>query len=744
MKDRKIDPTKTEKGIHLEDIIETLHKHYPDADADPIRRAYAFASQAHAGQVRLSGQPYLSHPMNVALILARLKMLPPVIAASLIHDTLEDTGATAETLEETFGKEITRLVEGVTKLSMIRTSSREERQASNVRKMIMAMSDDIRVLLIKLADRLHNMRTLDYLEPDRKRAIAEETIDIYAPLANRLGIHWIKNELEDLSFKYLHPLEYKRLSRLMKERKEDLDKFILTIVNQTRDILMKERISAEVSGRHKHIYGIHKKMRQQLLDFDQLFDIIGVRIIANSNEDCYRALGLIHENYKPVLGKFKDYIALPKENGYQSLHTAVLSPTGKRMEFQIRTQQMHRISEEGIAAHWRYKEGGSVKPGKQDDHFIWLRRLQDIDHTADSSREFLENLKMDLFPDEVYVFTPDQEVMAFSSGATALDFAYAIHTQVGHRCVGVKINAESVPISSKLRNGDIVEILTSENQRPGKSWLKIAKTSHAKSLIRSYIRNAQREEALRLGRELVEEELKKYGLDCKRYCTNLSLEKAAEAMGFKNSEILLERIGSSKLPVYHFLQKLLPPEEWKKIQDASKSSLKNLFFKLIRRRKVAQNIGVKVGSTDNMLIRFAGCCNPVPGDAIIGNISKGHGIVIHNKSCSLIKEMASDPEKFVEAQWERPEKKQLHPVRIVAHAVNRPGILAKVSAAIAESQANINNAVVQVTDLHHGELNLTIEIEDLEHLERVMDAVRNVDGVRRVERGLDAGRPAKK
>ncbi|MBI5178455.1 MAG: bifunctional (p)ppGpp synthetase/guanosine-3',5'-bis(diphosphate) 3'-pyrophosphohydrolase [Nitrospinae bacterium] len=720
------------KGIHLEDVIEGLREYQPDAEADKLLGAYAFASKAHKGQVRLSGEPYMSHPMEVAMILTRMKMDPAVISAGLLHDTLEDTDATPQQIEESFGTEITTLVEGMTKLSMISFSSREESQAENVRKMILAMSKDIRVVLIKLADRLHNMRTLDFLPPARQKNIAQETMDIYAPLASRLGLHWIKVELENIAFKYLLPFEYHRITGLMAERQEELDKFLLSICNQTRDLLLKERIAAQVTGRFKHFYGIYRKMKEQNLDFDQIYDLIGVRIITNSLMDCYKTLGLVHNRWKPIPGKFKDYIALPKENMYRSIHSTLLTNTGRRVEFQIRTQQMHRHSEEGIAAHFRYKEGKQTD--KHDDHFIWVRRLLELGMSVDNPQEFLENLKVDLFPDEVYVFTPKQEVKAFPTGATPIDFAYAVHTQVGNHFLGAMVNGKPVPADTRLRNGDVVEILTADDQRPAREWLKIAVTSHARSKIKAHIRNSQKADALRLGREIVEQELTRHGITAEQYLARQLLEPAAVALGFKNTETLFERIGMSMFSVYNLLQKLLPPAEWRKVEDTRRTYLKD----------VPQETGVRVGNIHDMAIRFAGCCNPVPGDPILGYISAGHGLVIHNKSCPMIKVLESDPEKIVEARWEAVTTKQMRPVRILVYCLNQPGILARVTAAIADCGANISAANVSSTDHIGGEIDFTVEIEDLNHLQKIIEAIRTVDGVRSVERIMDASRAGKK
>ncbi|GMT42531.1 MAG: GTP pyrophosphokinase [bacterium] len=730
------------KIVHLESTIEAIREYKPDAKVDQILAAYAFSSRSHKGQTRRSGAPYLSHPMAVAHILTRLKMDTTAIAAALLHDTLEDTDATLKELELAFGPEVAKLVDGLTKLSRIRFSSREESQAENMRKMILAMSDDIRIVLIKLADRLHNLRTLEFLKPERQKKIAEESMDIYAPLADRLGIGWLKEEMQNISFKYLHPLAYKKLEGVMKERQEELGKFAVAVCGHTQELLIKERLTAHVTARPKQLFSIYRKMEKQNLEFDQIFDIIGVRIITNSALDCYKALGLLHTTWKPVPGKFKDYIALQKKNMYQSIHTTLLHNSGKFVEFQVRTQQMHMNAEEGIAAHWRYKEGDASQ-NNGDDKFIWLRRLLDLGQSIGDSKEYLENIKLDLFPDEVYVFTPDQEVKAFPSGATPIDFAYAVHTQVGNHCVGALVNGIMVPLEYRLHNGDMVKIITDQKHHPDPDWMKIAKTSTAKSKIRAYTRTAQKAEALKLGREILEEEVKKHGLRPEIFITKNSLEQASATLGFKSSELAVQRIGFSQLSVDQFLQKLLPLNEWKKIEAARSKSLKNRIFRFFW-PWAAKNTGVRVGDSDKILIRLAGCCKPVPGDSIHGFVSRGHGLVIHQKLCPVLKELGPARERIIKAQWEKMKKKRTHPVRIKAYCLNKPGILATVSAAIASCRSNISNAIVTPTGRTGGELDLTIEIEDVNHLIKTMNAVKKVKGVKKVERFMEGVRISSK
>jgi GTP pyrophosphokinase len=724
------------RGIHLENIIESLREYQPEADVDSILKAYTFASQVHGGQTRLSGQPYMNHPMEVAMILTRLKMDPKAITTSLLHDTVEDTNATTADIKKHFGQEIASMVEGLTKLAKITFTSHEQRQAENVRKMILAMSQDIRIVIIKLADRLHNMRTLEFLAPQRQNAISQETLDIYAPLANRLGISWLKAELEDLAFKYVYPIEYGELKKEMEQQRSELDEAILAICNKTHELLRKERISGEVSGRTKNLYSIYSKMREQNLEFEQVHDVIGVRIITNSLLNCYKVLGLIHSTWKPVPEMVKDYIAVPKENMYQSIHTTVVEPTAKRVEFQIRTQAMHNINEDGIAAHWRYKDG-KKKGDTNDENFVWVRRLLELGMSIDNPEEFLDNVKTDLFPEEVYVFTPQQEVLAFPKGCTPLDFAYAVHTDIGHKCKAALVNSKEVSLNYRLQNGDTVEIITSHDQQPSRLWLNMVQSSPAKAKILSYIRSKEKADSIKLGRAIIEAEISKYGLGPKTYMTDEALDAATEKLGYKTSDLLLQKVGFSKVPIYGLLEKLLPPKAWEKVETARKTSLKGVFKKLtgMNKRKAQ---GVLVGDVDNMLIRFAGCCNPVPGDSILGYVSGGQGMVIHNKSCPLLKKLEPDPEKYIETRWDMGFKKHLRPVRILAYSINRPGILASVSTAIADCDANISNAVVTPTDRKGGRLDITVEIEDLPHLERVIKAVKNVGGVKYVNRIMES------
>jgi len=731
---------KAGRGIHLEDIIEGFRVYQPDGDTEKILSAYAFASKAHGGQMRRSGLPYMSHPMEVALILVRLKMEPDAIATALLHDTVEDTDATVEEIRELFGENVGIMVEGLTKLATIKFRTQEERQAENVRKMIFALADDIRIILVKLADRLHNMRTMEFLSPDRQMAIGRETLEIYSPMANRLGIGWMQSELEDLSFKYVYPHEYAQIESTLRGQKQENEKFIITACNQVKEELLKERIPAEVSGRTKTLYSIYTKMQNQELELDEIYDIAGIRIVASSQLDCYKAVGLVHAKWKPIPGKFKDYIAVPKENMYQSIHSTVLAPDGRRVEFQFRTQQMHHVSENGIAAHWQYKSSGEgAKNTNGNDNLLWVRRLLDLGNRLDDSEEFLENVKLDLFPDEVYVFTPTQEVKSFPRGATPLDYAYSVHSEIGNSFASALVNNRPVAIDYHLNNGDRVEIITLEKNEPKMEWLQKVKTSRAKSLILSYIRGKEKSDAVRLGQEIIEAELKKFDLPPERYFTQNGLDTATKELGIKNRELLLQKVSVSKISAYSVLQKLLPKKERQSVENARKRSITGL-LKRLTWKKSGSNRGVRVGNINNLLIRFARCCNPLPGDKIAGYLSGEQGMVIHTKSCPLLLKLMPDREKLVEAEWDEKAHKELHEVKIEVISADKQGMLGILSTIIAECDANIASATVNKTDPKRGKMEFIIEIEDLFHLQKIISALKQVKGVKAVHRVMEEER----
>src|SRR5258706_2687350 len=626
--------------IRLNDILEKVSAYHKDADLDLIKKAYVYSAKVHQGQIRKSGEPYLVHPLEVAGLLADLKLDEASIVSGLLHDTIEDTLAKPEEIKELFGPEVVDLVEGVTKLGTFQSSqmaSIEEKQAENFRKMLVAMAKDIRVILVKLADRTHNMRTLEHMKPESQQRIAQETLDIYAPLANRLGIQWIKIELEDHAFRYLKPTDYQDVETQLEQTQKDRAKYIADVVDLLKTKLKEAGLEAEVQGRPKHIYSIWKKMRKNgLASVTQLHDIAAFRLILKPVPACYEALGLIHSLWKPVPGRFKDYVAIPKPNMYQSLHTTVIGPTGERIEIQMRTEEMHRIAEEGIAAHWVYKEG---KSGRDEQKFAWLRQLMEWQQDLKDPREFLETVKVDLFTDEVFVFTPKGDVRSLPQGSCPIDFAYAIHSEVGARCAGAKVNGKIVPLRYKLKNGDSVEILTSANVRPNKDWLSFVKTSRAQAKIRQFIKLQQRERSLEIGRDLLDREFRRFDLTFTKMVKAPELLKLANDYGHSRADDLVSAVGYGKLSPANVLQRLLPPERLaqKKGDGADgdgaehHSRLSQLFRKVAQRSRTGG--GVRIGGIDDVLVRYGRCCSPVPGDQIGGVLDpRGRGIP-HTRAC---------------------------------------------------------------------------------------------------------------
>jgi GTP pyrophosphokinase len=717
--------------MRIEDILERIQQYHAQADVEPIMRAYVFAAKAHKGQERISGEPYLSHPLEVAGILTELRLDTGTIAAGLLHDVVEDTHATQAEIKEFFGNEVAAVVDGVTKLSRIPFSTREEAQAENIRKMILAMSKDIRVILVKLADRLHNMRTLDPLPDAKRRLIAQETLDIYAPLAHRLGISWIKAELEDLTLRHLDPQAYQDLSALIarkrKEREGDINEAIRLLEGKLGEV----DIKAQITGRPKHFYSIYKKMREQKKEFDEIYDLTAVRVITSSLKDCYGTLGVIHTLWKPISHRFKDFIAVPKSNGYQSLHTTVIGPKGDPVEIQIRTREMHRVAEEGIAAHWKYKEGKSgIDPA--DQSFVWLRQLMEWQRDLKDSKEFLDTLRVDLFPDEVYVFTPRGDVRQFPKGSTPIDFAFAIHTDVGLRCVGAKINGRLVPLRTELQNGDIVEIVTSPNHVPSRDWLKVVATPRARSKIRQWIKNEERGRSVSLGRDLLEKEIRRLGKSPSQLLRPESMGLALERYGFVAEEELFAALGYGKVSPRQAVSRLLPPEEFQALTEAEESREKKGERKPTRTRPAED--GVRIRGIDDILVRFSKCCSPVPGDDIIGFITRGRGVSIHTTDCPNAVSLMADPERQIAVSWDG-KRKEPHQVKIrVEIGKDRPGVLAEITTAISSTNTNITQADIRVTEERVGVNNFVLEVTDLRQLQATIQAIQKVDGVVGVER----------
>ena len=716
------------KELKITDLIEKVQAYYPAADVDLIRKAYEFSARVHHGQKRQSGEPYLIHPTAVADVIADLKLDVPSVVGGLLHDTVEDTLTTLDEIKGQFGKEVASLVDGVTKLGRTNFSSREEKQAENFRKMILAMGKDVRVILIKLADRVHNMRTLDHMPSEKQVLTAQETLDIYAPLAHRLGIAWIKTELEDLSLKHLHPEIYYQLKRNVAKKKSDREKYIeevLSIINKKLDA---EGIDAEVSGRPKHFFSIYQKMESQNLQYDQIYDLVAFRILVDTQRECYEALGVVHAQWRPVPGRFKDYIALPKQNMYQSLHTSVIGPYGERIEIQIRTHEMHRVAEEGIAAHWRYKEGEDLQVS-DIQRFAWLRQLLEWQENLQDPQEFLHNLKEDLFSAGMYVFTPKGDLLSFPKGSTVIDFAYRIHSEVGHHCSGARVNGQLVSLKYILRSGDTVEIITTQQQTPTRDWLKWVKTPRAKSKIRNWLKSQQRDRSVVLGREILEGDLHRYQLDFQSLRDNGKIDWVIKELGIKDEEAFLAALGYGRITTRQVLVKLLPPEKLDSGAKKAEGALENL-FRLVSTQK--RGLGIRVKGVDDVLIRFALCCHPLPGERIIGFITRGRGVTVHTVGCPTVLE--SDPHRKIDVSWE--ENLLIpRPVKIEVTCVDQPGLLASISSAITSADANIARAQVRTYSSQRAVNTFEVMIKNSDHLKQVLQNISKVKGVYKAVRG---------
>jgi len=712
--------------IRLNDILEKILSYNPAADLDVVRKAYVFSAKVHQGQVRLSGEPYLVHPMEVAAVLADLKLDVQTVATGLLHDTLEDTLTTFEELETIFGSEVANLVDGVTKISKIHFKTKEESQAENFRKMLLAMANDIRVILVKLADRLHNMRTLQYQPEIKQRSIAQETLDIYAPMANRLGISWIKSELEDLSFRYVNPQLYYDLASKVAMKKKERESFVEEVMEIISQKLTEHGIEGEVSGRSKHLYSIQKKMDSRKVDIDEIYDLIAIRVMVEDIKSCYAVLGVIHSTWKPIPGRFKDYIAMPKSNMYQSLHTTVIGPLGERMEIQIRTAEMHWVAEAGIAAHWKYKEGKGYDE-RDVKRFAWLRQLLEWQQELQDSQEFMHTVKVELFPEEVYVFTPEGDVKGFPKGASPIDFAYSVHTDVGHRCVGAKVNGKLVPLKYELKTGDIVEVVTSPHHTPSKDWLKIVKSNRARNKIRAWIKTEERKRSIVLGREVCEKDFRRYRLNYNKLQKSGEIKRVATEFGFVAEEDLLAAVGYGKLSCNQILGKLLSEEKLAETREQKETRVSKAMGKLNKKSPSA----IQVNGIDDVMVRFGKCCNPLPGDEIVGFITRGRGVTIHTADCSFALE--SDPDRRLEVTWNR-DKETALPVKIRVTCHDQKGILANIAQVIANCEANISSASVHSTVDKKGENLFEIEVTDLEHLNRVLNNIMKVSGVIKVER----------
>jgi guanosine-3',5'-bis(diphosphate) 3'-pyrophosphohydrolase len=717
--------------IRFDDIAEKVQKYNPQADMALLRRAYVYSAKEHKGQVRLSGEPYLTHPLGVSMILAEMKLDTTSVAVGLLHDIIEDTLASKKDIEQYFGKEVAHLVEQVTKLGQISYTSREERQAEYFRKMLLAMAEDIRVILLKIADRLHNMRTLKHVSRKQQVRIARETLEIYVPLANRLGLGKIQSELQDLGFRYLNPELYNDLAdRIEKERSVSVN-FIKKIENILENDFKENKILARVEGRIKSIYSLYKKMMNQNLSLSEVYDYIAFRIVTRSTAQCYAALGIIHNLWSPVPGRIKDYIAMPKPNGYQSLHTTVITKEGNVFEVQIRTEEMHLLAEEGIAAHWRYKEG---RPGKEQDevNLAWLRRMVEWQQDVSDPHEFMESFKIDLFPDEVYCFTPKGDVMVFPKKATVIDFAYAIHTDVGHNCVGARINRKMVPIKTQLKNGDKVEIITSANQHPSRDWLKIVKTTKAKNKIRQWLNKYELGQREDIGKKLLSKELRKKNSNLSSFIKNNRLSKAAEELGCNKEEDLYSAIAMGQISTNQVIAKLLPEEKQQEKQQGKSPSLPQRISQSIQ-KAISPGHVIKVKGYDDFLFYIARCCNPLPGEEIVGYITRGKGIAIHSVNCPNVKRLLYQPEREIEVMWDL-DKDMLYPAKISIHFVDRPGLMADITAKIAEAKLNIRDIQSKAYNNKRAIAHLVLDINNIKQLDRIIKSLKKIDGIYEVER----------
>ncbi|WP_304680342.1 bifunctional (p)ppGpp synthetase/guanosine-3',5'-bis(diphosphate) 3'-pyrophosphohydrolase [uncultured Desulfovibrio sp.] len=716
--------------IRIQEILDKVAANNQSADLELIQRAYVFAATAHAGQTRLSGEPYLSHPLAVAATLADMGFDEPTVAAGLLHDTVEDTRATIEEIDENFGEEAADIVDGVTKISMIPFENKEEAQAENIRKMILAMSHDMRVLMVKLADRLHNMRTLDFQKAHKQKRIAQETMDIYAPLANRLGLYLLKRDLEDLSFKYLRPDVFNQIDHWL-DKHQVVEKHIIDkVVGLIQDLLASNRIQGQVYGRIKHKYSIYKKMQSQSLTLDEMHDIMAFRVLVKDIRDCYAVLGLVHSQWRPVHGRFKDYISMPKANGYQSLHTTVIGPEGERIEIQIRTEEMHRQAEHGVAAHWLYKEKGRVN-SKDLEQFSWLREIFERQGDETDSREFMHALKMDLFKDEVYVYTPAGDVKELPEGATPLDFAFLIHTKVGQHCAGAKVNGRLMPLSTELKNGDIVEIVTDPARNPNRDWLKLVKTAKARSRIQRYLRTEERARAVTLGRDMLEKEGRKASLNVAKALKEGHLALVAQEMNFESVDDLIAAVGYAHLTPRKILNRLyavLHPNEVAQAAPVTPSVRES------REEAVRKTEGVGISGVDGVLMRFAKCCNPVPGDPIIGYISRGMGVSVHCADCPNVANM--EPERLISVHWDGAEEKP-YEAGIFIIARNVRGVLAEVAQVLAKNDVNITGLSMDTLVDGRAKLRFTVEVRDATQLYQLIEAIRALPSILEVVRDAE-------
>jgi guanosine-3',5'-bis(diphosphate) 3'-pyrophosphohydrolase len=717
------------RNVTIDKLCELVAAYGKPEEIDFIRQAYRYAEEAHRGQLRKSGEPYITHPLAVATILAELRLDTTTLTAALLHDVVEDTKVTDEEIVRQFGAEVAALVDGVTKLKRIKFDSTEEQQAENLRKMFMAMAKDIRVLLIKLADRLHNMRTLRYQAPEKQARTARETLEIFAPLAHRLGINTLKWELEDTALRYMNPQQYYRIVNLMAQKRQERESYVNDVMEFLREKVHALDIQVEVSGRAKHIYSIYRKMEGQNKEFNEIYDLFAIRVIVDSIKDCYGVLGVVHTMWKPMPGRFKDYIAMPKANMYQSLHTTVIGPRGEPLEIQIRTWEMHQTAEFGIAAHWVYKEGGNKSEGKFSQKLAWFREVLEWQQDFRDAQEFMETLKLDLFSDEVFVFTPKGEVIELPAGSVPIDFAYRIHTDIGNRCIGAKINGKIVPLDYRLRTGDIVEVLTSKlSYGPSRDWLKIVQSSQAKSKIRQWFKREKREENVARGRELIEKEIHRQRLNVQAVMTQAYMADVLQKFNFTKDEDMYAAVGYGGLSPVQVVTRLV--DRYKR--DHPDQPLDKVTLELKERSKPTQN-GVRVKGIDNLLIRFARCCNPVPGDEIVGFVTRGRGVSVHRADCPNATSLQSDEERVIDVEWAGIAD-QSYQVELEIVSLDRHGLINEVMNAVAETKTDVTAVSGRVDTKRVAHVNLTVRIRNLDHLRSVVERLKRIKDVHSVRR----------
>ncbi|HWZ82168.1 MAG TPA: bifunctional (p)ppGpp synthetase/guanosine-3',5'-bis(diphosphate) 3'-pyrophosphohydrolase [Terriglobales bacterium] len=716
---------------HFRELMKKLRENRPNDDLELVKKAYDFSQKHHAGQSRASGEPYLVHPLEVANVLADMKMDPVAIAAGLLHDSVEDTSVTTAEIQQEFGEQVAHIVEGVTKISKIDFSSSEEAQAENLRKMMLAMVDDIRVILIKLADRLHNMRTLEHLEPERRQKIARETLDIYAPIAHRLGMGKIRGELEDLGFRYVDPIGYEQVQAAVESRRKKGEAFMSRVVGVLRDGLKEAGITARVESRIKRLFSIHKKLQRQRISVDQVYDLFAMRVITNSVQDCYAVLGIIHNRWRPVPGRIKDFIAMPRPNLYQSLHTSVITETGETFEIQIRTEEMHKMCEEGIAAHWKYKDG--PVSAQDEQRLAWLRQVVEWQRDVSDPNEFLSTLKIDLYPEEVYTFTPKGKVIVLPRESTPIDFAYTIHTEVGHSCTGAKVNGRMVPLRHKLRSGDIVEIITQPGHKPSRDWLAIVKSSRSRNKIKHWLNLHQQERAIEIGKKLIEKEARKYRMSLKSI-KDAELLRAAGEYGLGKADDLLAAIGYGKYSARQVLAKLAP--EGSQLAPEGEEPSAGGFTSVVRRVFGGDNNAITVKGYGDLLVYRAKCCNPIRGEGIVGYVTRGKGVAVHSINCPNVTNLLYEPDRKIDVQWASSDKEGQpisYPVKLTLFCDDRFGMLKAITSVISDQNTNIRNIEARTSN-GQASIDVVLEIADLKHLQTIINGVRQIPGVHDVQR----------